>query len=142
MSRTHLIRDLQRFEGYSGRPYRCPAGFVTIGYGRNLDANPVTLEEATYLLMNDIDRAEIAAIRAVPSFHYHDELRRDVLIQMAFQMGEAGLASFRQMIAALQVADYGEAARQMRESKWWREDSRSRAEELARRMETGRREDE
>lgn len=142
MSISDTIRDLQMFEGYSGTPYRCPAGYQTIGYGRNLDANPITMEEATYLLFHDVDRARTSARRVVQSFDFLDEVRQDVLIQMAYQMGEIGLRGFRKMLAAIQIADFAEAANQMRDSKWWREDSRTRAETLARRMETGRREDE
>ena len=141
MSLSDLIRDLQMFEGNSGRPYRCPAGFVTIGYGRNLDANPISMAEAEFLLFNDVDRAKTVVRRTVQTFDFLDEVRQDVLVQMAFQMGEAGLRGFRKMLEALQVADFAEAAREMRDSKWWREDSRTRAETLARRMETGRRED-
>lgn len=136
------MRDLERFEGYSGRPYRCPAGYVTIGFGRNLDANPISIEEARALLLNDIETAHIASARVVPCFYELDEVRRDVVVQMAFQIGEEGLGKFQQMIACLCSGDYPGAAREMRDSKWWREDSRTRAETLARRMETGRREDE
>lgn len=141
MSLSDLIRDLQMFEGYSGRPYKCPSGYLTIGYGRNLDANPLSMAEAEFLLFNDVDRAKVIARRTVQTFDFLDEVRQDVLVQMAFQMGEAGLRGFRRMLDALQVADFATAAKEMRDSKWWREDSRTRAETLARRMETGRRED-
>lgn len=141
MSRGATVQDLRRFEGFRGKPYKCSAGFWTIGYGRNLDHKPLSENEGLMLLLGDVDDATVDAASVVPTFHFHNEVRRDVLVQMAYQMGRDGLAGFQRMIAALGVGDYERAAREMRDSKWWREDSRSRAEVLARRMETGARED-
>lgn len=44
--------------------------------------------------------------------------RQAVLINMAFQMGMAGLAGFPHMLAAAEAGDYVEAAAQMDDSAW------------------------
>lgn len=39
---------IKKYEGFSARPYKCPAGVLTIGYGRTIDVRPyeITTEEA------------------------------------------------------------------------------------------------
>ena len=39
---------IKKYEGFSARPYKCPAGVLTIGYGRTIDVRPyeITAEEA------------------------------------------------------------------------------------------------
>ncbi|CAB4154965.1 COG3772 Phage-related lysozyme (muraminidase) [uncultured Caudovirales phage] len=48
MDVTPAIDLCRRFEGFRPRPYLCPAGVPTIGYGttRYLDGKPVTLDDA------------------------------------------------------------------------------------------------
>ena len=61
-----LIEMLKRHEGEvktNGRhvAYKCPAGYWTLGIGRNIDpAKAVSLseEEVNFLLQNDLDRCE------------------------------------------------------------------------------------
>ena len=39
---------IKKYEGFSAKPYKCPAGVLTIGYGRTIDVRPyeITTEEA------------------------------------------------------------------------------------------------
>lgn len=39
---------IKKYEGFSTRPYKCPAGVLTIGYGRTINVKPydITSEEA------------------------------------------------------------------------------------------------
>lgn len=39
---------IKKYEGFSARPYKCPAGVLTIGYGRTIDVKlyDITTEEA------------------------------------------------------------------------------------------------
>ena len=50
---------------------------------------------------------------------------------MACRMGCAGVRGFKKMLAAVAVRDYAEAADEMLDSKWHREDSPARAERMA-----------
>ena len=43
MPREALIAQLKRHEGVRLKPYRCPAGRLTLGVGRNLDDCGITL---------------------------------------------------------------------------------------------------
>ena len=49
-----LKEQLIRHEGLRLTVYDCPAGYKTIGVGRNLEGKGVTEEEAMYLLDNDL----------------------------------------------------------------------------------------
>jgi len=53
-----LLESLKTEEGFRARAYKCTAGHLTIGYGRNIDESGlgVTEEEASYLLKNDVLR--------------------------------------------------------------------------------------
>ncbi len=47
-------------EGMRLKPYRCSAGKLTIGYGRNLDDRGISAHEANDLFENDLIDAEMA----------------------------------------------------------------------------------
>ena len=53
--RDLMIAQLRLHEGERLFPYKCTAGRLTIGVGRNLDDRGITAEESAYLLGHDID---------------------------------------------------------------------------------------
>jgi lysozyme len=70
------IRDaLVQDEGLRLKTYRCTAGKLTIGVGRNLDDNGITREEAFYLLNNDIAAVHADLTRKFPWYGSLDEVR-------------------------------------------------------------------
>ncbi|MDX8383556.1 MAG: glycoside hydrolase family protein [Ghiorsea sp.] len=113
-----LIEQLKRHEGFRGQPYKCSAGKTTIGYGRNLDANPMTEYEAEILLKHDVEQAENELYGHYPSYRLLDETRRNVLINMVFNLGISRFLKFKKMHKALLHGDFREAAYEMRNSKW------------------------
>ena len=54
----------------------------------------------------------------------------DVVIEMCFQLGEAGVSKFKKMLGALQIPNYDTAADEMLDSKWHQETPK-RCEELS-----------
>jgi lysozyme len=75
-------------------------------------------DEIAYLLNNDIvDRRE-ALTKALPFFAELSSARQGVLINMAFNMGVAGLLKFKQMLAAVEAGHWGIAAKEMLDSNW------------------------
>ena len=46
MFSASYLKLLREFEGYFARPYVCPAGYCTIGYGTNLEAHPRFIDDA------------------------------------------------------------------------------------------------
>lgn len=136
MITQQLVESVKLGEGLRLKCYRCSAGKLSIGFGRNLDDVGITEEEAEYLLMNDLQRAENDA-QKIPGYDKCSQIRRDVLIEMVFNIGFPRVMGFRKMLAAISAGDYKEAAVQMLDSKWHK-DVGNRADRLAWRMEHDR----
>ena len=130
MISERLIETLKRHEGLRLKVYTCPAGKLTVGYGRNLEDRGITEEEADYLLINDIRCVEDALVRALPCFEKLPEAAQEVLINMGFQMGVAGVLGFRKTLEHLKGGRYHEASFEMLNSSWAMQTPR-RAGELA-----------
>ncbi|MBQ4852174.1 glycoside hydrolase family protein [Pseudoalteromonas sp. MMG012] len=123
-------------EGLVCKPYKCTAGKLTIGVGRNLQERGITEQEAEYLLDNDITMVLGQVSNQLPVFNQLSEVRKLVLLNMAFNLGIQGLKRFKKMLAALCVEEFNLAAQEMLDSKW-AEQVGYRAKELADMMAKG-----
>jgi lysozyme len=136
-----LLEMLKRHEGAvikNGRhvPYRCPAGKLTIGYGRNVEEFGLSEDEVDYLLENDIERVIKELSTEYPWFNSLDDVRKDAIIDISFNLGATRLRGFKRALAAMEVADYKLAAKEFLDSQWSR-DVKGRSHELASMIETG-----
>jgi lysozyme len=133
----NLIQQIKSDEGERLRVYKCTKGKNTIGYGRNLDDNGISKQEAEMLLINDLHRVE-EGLQRNELINGHDYVRRAVLYNMAFQLGINGLLGFEKMIAAYRIKDYRTAAEEMLDSLWASEkQTPKRAKRLANQMISG-----
>jgi len=131
------IREtLIRHEGLRLKPYRDSVGKLTIGVGRNLEDVGLTELEAHWLLMNDITRVADELLEAIPWIAGLNDVRQEVLVNMAFNLGIKGLLEFKRTLSAIERAKYRAASRFMLESKWASQVG-PRARELAQAMKTG-----
>lgn len=136
-SERAAIRGLiTRHERYREFPYRCTAGKLTIGIGRNLEDHGIDLEEARYLLDRDIARC-VADLSSFPWFESLDRIRQRALIDMRFQLGPTRFRGFKKMLAALAREDYETAFAEALDSKWAQLDTPARAREIAQMLRTG-----
>lgn len=134
---SRLREVLIRHEGLRLKPYRDARNKLTIGVGRNLDDAGITREEALMLFDNDITRIRREVERAFPWFSHLNPARKDVVLDMVFNLGLSGFRRFRKTIAAIEVREWEEAAREMIESQWAKQVGR-RARELAAMMKRGK----
>ena len=135
--RAKLRAQLLRHEGERLHPYVDTVGKLTIGVGRNLTDIGITADESAYLLSGDIDRAVRGLFARYPTwFPNLDPVRQAVLVNMAFNLGLAGLAGFRHTLDCVARGQYGEASDAMLASKWATQVGH-RAIELAAQMRTG-----
>ena len=111
---------IRRYEGFSRLPYKCPTGHLTIGYGHNLE-NGISANAALFILQEDLARAERAVKDAFPWWWKLDDARQFVIVDMAFNMGLAGLKGFKKMLAAIESGDFDKAAEEMLDSKYGRQ---------------------
>ena len=115
MSRLHDM--LIRHEGLRLKPYRDTKNKLTIGVGRNLDDVGITREEALELLNNDIARVRREVGRAFPWFAKLNPVRKNIVLNMVFNLGLPRFHRFKKTIAAIKVKDWEEVARQMLDSR-------------------------
>lgn len=135
--RRQLKDQLIKHEGLAKKVYRCPAGYLTIGIGRNLEAVGITEAEALYLLDNDISRVIKELNLSLPWVLALDSVRLQVVANMCFNLGISRLLGFKKMLAALKISHYEKAADEMVDSKWYN-DVGQRAKELVEMMRTGK----
>lgn len=121
MNLGEIAADLRRDEGIRLKPYRCTAGRLSIGVGRNLDDVGISPAEAETLLANDIARAAAGLDGALPWWRDLSAGRRRALVNMAFNLGLPGLLNFRGMLGALRAGDFGRAADEALDSLWARQ---------------------
>ena len=116
-----LIDLLTMHEGIELKPYMCPANRLTIGIGRNLEDCGITLEEAEYLLMNDLKDC-IKDLRIIfPKWHLIETKKQHALIDMRFNLGGPRFRRFKKMIKAVDDFDWANVAKEMEDSLWFRQ---------------------
>lgn len=116
-----LIERIKRHEGLRLKPYRCTSGKLTIGYGRNLEDNGISVAEADSLLNEDIKRCEAECQKALPWFTRLNSTRQGVIVELDFNLGLTRLLGFKKMLAACEQGNYEQAAREMLDSLWARQ---------------------
>ena len=136
MTPTDFENMLIRHEGMELKPYKCTAGKLTIGVGRNIEDMGITEDEAIYLLRNDVARFAAELAQAKPIVKSLDDVRYYVLLNMAFNLGVSRLLKFKKMWEAIEDQRYVDAALEMQDSRWC-EQVGGRCSELAELMENG-----
>jgi lysozyme len=116
-----LRKQLKHDEGVVPHAYQDSEGWWTIGVGRLIDerkGGKISPKEIEYLLDNDIERVRISLEKEWNWFVDLNDARQEVLANMCFNLGLAGLKKFKLMIAAIERQDWADAAREMLDSKW------------------------
>lgn len=108
---------LKHCEGYSDKPYMDTVEKITIGWGRNLSDNGISVDEAELMFQNDLKRA-LTDLNPFPWFVNSPENVQAALVNMSFNLGITRLLGFKRMIAAINEKNYTLAAREALDSKW------------------------
>jgi len=145
MDIRRLRRQLIEDEGIVYEIYYDTLGYKTFGVGHKVKPTDVewSKPEGTKVSMQRVwdcfEEDVYSKIRDTEDL-YKDSWDRlpcevkEVLINMCFNLGKAGLASFRKMKRAIELGDWDKAAYEGRYSLWYRQVSH-RAERLMKRME-------
>lgn len=136
---AQITKQLRIDEGEVLHAYKDHLGYLTIGVGRLIDKRKgggITEDESAYLLRNDIMTRMVALDKRLPWIKKLDDARQGVLLNMAFQLGVAGLLNFRNTLAKIEAGDYDGAAANMLKSKWASQ-TPNRAKRMAEQMRTG-----
>jgi lysozyme len=156
MNMQLMIDELRRDEGERLKSYRDTIGLWTIGVGHLIDpehdADPapfgrdlrngatIMVEESAELLSRDITSKMAELDQRLSWWRDLDEVRQRVILNLAFNLGVAGLLTFKNTLAFIRQGDYAGAARNMLQSKWADQVGKQegqRAYRLAQMMELG-----
>ena len=134
---NRIKAQLVRHEGLKLKPYRCTAGKLTIGIGRNLDDRGISRKEAYAMLERDIRDCEQWLNDKIPEIYNNlNEVRQSVLLNMCFNLGIKGLLGFKNTLSFIAAGDWERAANGMLTSNWAKQVGR-RAIELSEMMRKG-----
>lgn len=130
----------KQFEALRLKPYKCSAGKLTIGYGRNLEDVGITDKEAEMLFQADFNRAIQDAMKLCQEYGVNyknlSEGRFFVLTDMSFNLGYARLKQFKKMFSALKKGLYEDVCKEMKDSLWYKQTG-NRAKTLVEMMKKG-----
>lgn len=140
-----MLRDMiKRHEGYHGKPYVCGGGHSTIGWGHNMDDEPlpphmreyldahgqITEAMAEELLTKDIKDATDDCTVLYPDFNQFSPSRKNALIDFLFNVGIKTAMTFKATNLAINEERWNDAANQILKSKYARQVG-ARAKEVA-----------
>jgi lysozyme len=113
------IRDhIKEYEGFSQLAYECPAGFLTISYGRNLETKGISKEEGEYLLQNDIEQC-LKELRSIMNrFDDLPDKAQLVLVDMCYNLGLSKLLNFENMLDAIDAGNWEKASSELLDSRY------------------------
>lgn len=126
-----LYRDTSERTGFEGKK-----GKLTIGWGYNIDDLGLPEDICMILLDRKIEEARSVLAAQLPWTDGLDSVRRDVLIDMLYNMGWPTFSAFKATLSAIERGEYEEASQHMLDSLWARQVG-VRAKRLAETMKTG-----
>lgn len=122
---------IKAHEGYRLEPYKDTLGFLTGGWGHKILAGEdLPTSEAGWQELFDKDfNIALKGANSLIQEHLENKAYNElpdskksiihgVLIEMCFQLGQAGVGKFKNMFKALGECDFSEAALQMQDSRW------------------------
>ena len=119
-----LLQSVKKHEGYRNKVYLDTLGKRTVGVG-HLCVEDFWEDNKEYeekflmtILEHDLQTAIKGAERLLKDCPVLDDLAKEIIIEMVFQLGETGVSKFKNMIKALKIPDYQTAAIEMLDSKW------------------------
>lgn len=135
-----IIEILRRHEGVRKYVYLDHLGYETIGVGRCIKEGVglgLADDEIDYLLSNDVTRCIKELGKAFSWFSGLDEVRRDAMINLCFQLGLPKLLKFQNFLAEMAEGNYELAAPHLLDSLYARQ-TPARANEIAEMIVSGK----
>lgn len=114
MTTDNLPSDLLGNEGYRQKPYRDSRGFWTGGVGHLLSTtatydpkyNSFTHADWMALLALDIHDAETALDRDLGWWRHLSDIRQDVMVELAFNLGEGKLRTWKHTLSDIEAGRF------------------------------------
>ena len=100
---SDLLKSIENHEGFVGTVYKDSLGFETIGIGTKL---PLTKFEARMILESRLNAMIEEIKQKEPFYNKLPEKVKDIISEMAYQLGVNGVLNFRKMWIALKLENY------------------------------------
>ena len=116
-----LLADLRDDEGFKPHVYQDHLGFWTLGYGFMVDERKggrIPKPVAEFWLQYEVNERRDALIKRWPPYADQPEPVQRALLNMAYQLGVAGVLKFTNMLNALERGERAEAAMHALDSTW------------------------
>jgi len=123
--RTELLESVLHHEGFKSKPYQDTLGVWTFGHGLTY----ITEDESRAIVERRLKDNEDYLDHNIPVWYKYPEPVKDILIEMAYQMGAYGLLHFKMMLSYIDAKDYKQAAIEGLDSAWAKQ-TPNRAKEL------------
>lgn len=114
---NNLLKSIVEHEGFSSKAYPDPLSKgepFTFGHG----LTTITESESLEIVKNRVTSIISALSIKLPYFSNLPEDAKEVLVEMAYQMGVSGLLAFKKTLSLVKVGDYVGASKEMHNSKW------------------------
>ena len=115
------LERIKGFEGFSSKPYSDIYNNLTIGYGRNLSSNGISMKEAEMFLESDYIRVKYELTTKVEGYQFMNENAKAVLEDMCFNMGINKLLEFKKMLLYIRQELYNLAALEIVNSLYYKQ---------------------
>lgn len=147
MNLTNLKEQLIEDEGIKYEIYKDSLGYLTFGIGHLIVrtdpeygmpvGTPVSEERVYDAFHDDVELviSECYALYGPGTFCSFPEEVRDIVANMMFNLGRTKLSKFENFNRELVAGDWAAAAMHGRDSLWWRDQVRNRAERLMSQLE-------
>jgi lysozyme len=129
-----IVKTEKRNEGWQPKPYRCSEGYLTIGYGTNIER--ISKKEGELLLMSRLEDIVKYDIPQLPEYETLTENRKIVYLDMLYNLGLLKFKTFRRMRKCVYEHRWEDAANEILDSKYAQQVGK-RANENARLMRQG-----
>ena len=129
-----LLENIKAHEGFSARIYKDSVGKPTVGYGflvaalspdelklNGAKAEPMSKEVADKILNLKLKKLRKRLFGCLPWLESKPQSVQDTLIEMAYQLGLAGLMGFHHTLSCIEASDYAQAARNLKASLLYRQ---------------------
>ncbi|UJQ44022.1 lysozyme [Klebsiella phage vB_KpnS-Carvaje] len=127
---SKLIEILNFEEGYKEKPYIDSRGYPTVAGGILIGPKGASLSNYTFTVPREVGdvwkqsiiRQKTSEIKNYPdilsALKQCNDARTDIIMSMAYQMGVAGLAGFKNTLKMISTGDFKGAANGMMNSAW------------------------
>lgn len=106
-------------EALTLKPYHDTVNKLTIGYGRNIEDRGITYAEAELMLANDLIEAHDELHTQFSFYKELSDARKAVMMDLYHNMGLTRLLGFKKMLRALQLKQFDDAAKELKDSRYF-----------------------